>query len=304
MSEWTVGPYLTARFSPLPNLAFSAGTRFDMAVIDAKKKTTNIADDKSYTALVYEGSIVFNPLNDLKLYAKYSSLFRYPFVDELAQVSGYKDKFNAGLKPETGFNAEAGTSYKLGKILDINANFFFMDLEDEICYNNTTNANENLNKTRRLGTNAGLAFSPVSFVSLGAAYSFVDAVFMSGDNKNKYVPLVPAHKIYGNITIKLPFGLDFGPDLEYTSGAYYGEDYANEGEMLDSWFLLGARLRYVFKKEGRQLAVQINAKNLLNTHYASYGTAFFDEYVPVPVWKYTLYPADGRSINVSMQYRF
>ena len=304
ISEWTIGPYLTARFSPLSNLSLSAGVRFDTAIIDASKPRNHIDENKSYTAFVYEGGLVFNPLKELKLYAKYSSLFRYPFVDELAQVSGYMDKFNAKLKPETGFNAEAGVAYKPGKILDINANFFFMGLKDEISYNNDTNANENLDKTRRLGTNVGLNFTPADLLSFGVSYSFVDAVFTAGDNKDKHVPLVPAHKINGSLTVRLPFGLDFGPNCEYTSASYYGQDYANKADMLEQWFLLGASARYTLKKEGREFALQINAKNLLNTRYASYGTAFFDEYIPTPAWEYTLYPADGRSINISLQYRF
>jgi iron complex outermembrane receptor protein len=305
ISQWAVGPYLTARFSPLSNLAFSAGARFDTAFIDierlgAKYGIIDVIGTKTYTAFVYEGGIVFSPLSDLKLYTKYSSLFRYPFVDELAQVQGMYDKINDKLKPEEGFNFEIGAAYQLGKIFSINANFFFMELKDEIAVFTDPvtweTSNINLDKTRRFGTNVGATITPLNFLSLDVSYSFVHAFFVTGDNKDKNIPLVPAHKLYGELMVKLPFGLNFGPNIEYTSSAYYGEDYANEGDMMDSRILLGALVRYALNKENREFAVQISAKNLLNTSYASFGTYSWGSY--------TLYPADGRSINMSLQYRF
>jgi iron complex outermembrane receptor protein len=297
-SQWTVGPYLTARLSPLPNLSFTTGVRFDMAESGGQNTDSSIDEAKSFTAFVYEGGIVFNPTQDLKLYARYSSLFRYPFVDELAEILGYfpgSDQFNSGLKPERGFNAELGAAYRFGNILDINANFFFMALEDEIAFVNPRNVN--LDKTRRLGTNVGLNFMPVDFLSLGVSYSFVNAIFTAGPNRNNNVPLVPVHKIYGDLMISFPSGLELGPNFEFSSDSYFGGDNANSGDMIDSWFLFGARARYAITRENREFAFIVTGKNLLNRSYAPVG--FYDSFSG-----YALYPADGRSINVSVQYRF
>jgi iron complex outermembrane receptor protein len=302
IGELTVGPYSTARFSPLPMLSLSGGVRFDLALIDAQKREAGIDNNKSYSALVYEAGIVSNPLESLKLYAKYSSLFRYPFIDELAQVSGFSDKFNTDLKPEKGFNAEAGAAFHFGKIFDLSVNFFFMQIEDEIgvAFPDAANpfdaTNVNLNRTRRLGANAGLDITPKDFLLLSASYSFVNASFMNGENEGKNIPLVPSHKIFGQLTVNLPFGLNFGPDISFISASYHGEDYANEGETLEPVFLLGARARYTLKKESGELAIQISAKNLLNKSYASYGIYSWGSYY--------LYPADGRSVNFMLQYRF
>jgi iron complex outermembrane receptor protein len=302
ISEWILGSYLTSRFSPLPGLAFFAGLRFDMASIEAQKKGAGIDESKRYTAIAYEGGIVFNPFAELKLYAKYSSVFRYPFVDELAQVSGFSDKFNSDLKPETGFNAETGATWQVGKTLEIKANFFVMDLKDEIAVafldpsNPFDATNVNLNKTRRLGGNAGLVFSPFACLSVDASYSFINAVFLAGENKGKNVPLVPNHVIFAGFTVRLPGGFDFGPELEYTSSAYCGEDYANEGDKMESRFLLGAKARYALQWEGREIVFLASIKNLLGVSYASYGTYSYGSYY--------LYPADGRSLSFTLQYRF
>ncbi|GHV85752.1 TonB-dependent receptor [Spirochaetia bacterium] len=305
ISEWTIGPYVTARFSLLPNLYVSAGVRFDNAIISAKNRDGTADGNKTFTALVYDGGIVYNPLEELKLYAKYASLFRYPFVDELAEV--YSGKFNSNLKPEKGFNVEAGTAYRFGTMLDISANLFFMQLEDEIAYNNTTNANENMDKTQRLGTNVSISLMPITWLSIDTSYSFVSAIFAGGGNKDKSVPMVPEQKIYGSLMAYLPCGeakLGFGPDLEYVSACYYGQDFANKADTMDPYFLLGMRVRFVLDKNNKRLTLQITGKNLLDTRYAAYGTAYYNTYTSPAVWQYTLYPADGRSINVLLSYRF
>jgi outer membrane receptor protein involved in Fe transport len=301
ISQWTIGPYLTARFAPLPILSVSAGVRFDTALTTSKNDDHTADGDKTHNAFVYDAGIVITPLTDLKIYTKFATLFRYPFTDELVvQPSSLgSGSFNNNLEPEKGFNTEIGGAYRLGTMLDINANLFFMRLEDEIAYDNATSANKNLDKTQRLGTNVGLSFKPIDFVSLDASYTFVNAIFIDGVNKGKHIPLVPQHKVYGSVMAHLPFGLHFGPDVEYVSGSYYGQDYGNQAETMDGYFLLGARVRYVLDREQGRFALQITAKNLLDTKYAAYGTAS-----NWGGWNYTLYPADGRSINVSLQYRF
>ena len=297
ISEWTIGPYLTARLSPLENLSFSAGIRFDAAIVNAVNNDESIDESKKVSAIVYEGGIVFNPLKELKLYARYSSLFRYPFVDELAEFGFGFDSFNKDLEPEKGFNVEIGTAFKFGRVFDINANFFFMMMENEIAYNDSGH-NENLDKTSRLGTNIGFSFIPSEYISLYASYSFVNAEFISGDNKNKQVPLVPAHKIYWNVKAKLPFGLEFGPDFAFTSGVYFGGDYANQADKIDTWFLFGASASYCLKKESREATFRLTAKNLLGANYST--TGFYS------IWSnnYSVYPAEGRSIMVSLHYKF
>ena len=296
ISQWVIGPYVTARFSPLPNLSFSAGSRFDTATLKAETLSGNADGNKTYHAFVYDAGIAYNPLDMLKLYARYAALFRYPFTDEIVGV--YGTGFNTGLKPEKGFNAEAGVVWQLKDILNFTANFFYMQLEDEINVDPVTWINANLDKTRRLGTNVGLRFTPADFISFDGSYSWVHAVFTGGQFKDKRVPLVPMHTIYGSLMVHLPFGLSFGPNIEYASNRYYSGDFDNAADAMDGYFLWGARVRFVLDKNNQQLALEITAKNLLDTTYATFGTYAY--WLP----DYSYYPADGRSINVSVNYRF
>ncbi|MCL2130429.1 MAG: TonB-dependent receptor plug domain-containing protein, partial [Treponema sp.] len=62
LSQWTIGPYLTARFSPVSNFSLSAGARFDMAAIDAQNMDSTVDDNKFYSAFVYDAGMVYNPI--------------------------------------------------------------------------------------------------------------------------------------------------------------------------------------------------------------------------------------------------
>ncbi|MDR0474331.1 MAG: TonB-dependent receptor [Treponema sp.] len=290
ISEWTIGPYIMTRFSPLSNLSFSVGIRFDTAIIKADNPTSKDGGEKTYHAFVYDAGIVYNPLDELKIYARYAALFRYPFVDEL--VSVMTGSITPDLKPEKGFNAEIGSSVHWEKFINLSVNFFFMQLEDEIAFNMGSYLNENLDKTWHWGANISLNLTPADWVSFDASYSLVNAVFSDGDNKDKRIPLVPMHKIYASLMFHLPFGLSFGPDIEYASDRYYSGDNPNAYDPIDSYFLLGARVRHVLDIKEHHFAFQVTAKNLLSTQYVTFG---FPGYV---------YPEDGLSINVSMNYRF
>jgi iron complex outermembrane receptor protein len=298
-TEFSLGPYLTARFDPLENLTVTAGGRFDAAFVSAKKSASASAsaEDKSknWNAFVYDAGISFRPIDGLKVYAAYGTLFRYPFTDELASYYGTTlDYFNPDLKPEKGFNVEGGAGWIFRDIVAVNGNVYYTQLEDEIAY---TTHNVNLDKTRRIGTNIGLTLSPLRYLELSGAYSFVDAIFIDGTNEDKHIPLVPAHTVYGTLTGKLPFGLQLGPTVEYRSESYQGGDNANSLEKIDDYVLFGAFLRYTLDTENRTLSVQLVARNLLNTGYSQ--NVFNDGYSPS-----TYYPGDGRSITASVSYRF
>lgn len=300
ITAWTAGPYLTARFSPLSNLSVSAGARYDTAVFNADTNNGLADGDKTYSAFVYDGGIVFNPLENAKLYAKYAALFRYPFTDELAQSNGYgSDVFNKDLRPEKGFNAEAGASYRLGNMLDISADVFFMRLEDEIAPN-ASYMNVNMDPTRRLGTNISLGFRPFEWLALDASYSFVSAVFDGGVNDGKKIPLVPEHTLFASLAFTLgtgkagPGALSFGPDCEFSSGRYSGGDNANSNDTdkTGNIFLAGAKIRYTLDTASGKFALQVTGRNLADIRYTK--NVFYGAY----------YPENGRSVMVSASCQF
>jgi iron complex outermembrane receptor protein len=313
VSEFILGPYISVRFDPLSNLTFTAGTRFDSIFITAEKASSLYYDSwtstfetapamdetKTYTAFVYDAGISFRPIEPLKIYAKYATLFRYPFTDELASFYGTTmDSFNEDLDPEKGFTIEGGITLNLGNLINVNGNLYYFMLKDELYLNPITGANENMEgKTRRIGSNINVEAQPVSFLKLNFAYSWVNTRITDGLYKGRHIPLVPSHTFYGSLTGILPFGLSFGPTVEYRSKSYQGGDLANDQEQLEFYVLYGAFLRYAFEAGKKSFAIQVNADNLLDTRYTN--NVFYDGYGTS-----AYYPGTGRTITVSALYRF
>lgn len=292
VSELSAGPYLSAKADLARNLSLSAGARYDTALISAVNKDKSVDASILHAAFVYDAGLSYRPLDGLKLYASYGTLFRYPFTDEQAETSGYgADQFNANLKPETGFNAEAGIGISIGSHLALNGNVYYMQLADEIAVNSSYH-NENLDQTRRIGTSVGLTASPVEPVRIDASYSFVDAVFTAGTNEGKHIPLVPAHSVSATATFLLPAGFSLAPTVTYKSEAWQGGDYANAQVKVDSYLIYGAQARLDLQSDGRGLALEVSVRNLMDTHYAP--MVYYGAY----------YPADGRSVSVSVDYRY
>ena len=111
------------------------------------------------------------------------------------------------------------------------------------------------------------------------------------------------HTLSASLVGHLPFGLSFGPTALYRSGFYAFYDEANNLDPIDGYFILGLKARYVMSiKNGGELALMVTAHNLLDTKYVTLA------YGPT-AWSgtETTYFIDsnmGRSVNVSLQYRF
>jgi iron complex outermembrane receptor protein len=296
IDEINAAPYMAAKIDVLPVLFLSGGIRYDAVFFDVATDPETVSDSKDYDALVWDAGIVFKPFANLKIYAKTGSLFRYPFTDEFASIYGTQyDTFNADLKPEKGFNAEAGITYQLSKILEANANFYYLTLDDELYLDENGSNTNKKDETRRLGANLGVKSQPVSFLELEAGADWVNAVILDDDEHE--IPLVPAFTMYAALTGKFPFGLRIGPSFEYRGPSYRGGDLANSQEKIDGYFLLGISARYVLDKGARRFALQCDIKNLLDTSYAP--GVYWNSYSGS-----AYYPGDGRSVNVSLQYRF
>jgi outer membrane receptor for ferrienterochelin and colicin len=163
----------------------------------------------------------------------------------------------------------------------------------------------NMDPIERMGTNIGLNVTPVKYVELDAAYGFVNAIFIEGPYKDKSVPLVPRHTLSASVMAHLPFGLSFGPNVAYKSEFYPGLDYANSEEAVDSAFIWGLAARYARDGYNGELAIVITAHNLLDTKYTSF--AYYYDYSDYGIPAFTGYYVDnnmGRSVNISLQYRF
>jgi iron complex outermembrane receptor protein len=315
-SEFTLGPWVLVNFEPLSFLSVNAGIRYDTAFLNGHMDewsgsvsgypVSYTSGDESiqWDALVYEAGIAVNPLNFLKVYAKYGTQFKYPYPDEILTtpaLPGGTISLNTGLKPEKGWTAEGGIGLNMKDIAKLDANCYYLRIDNEIFIDVSSLTSVNLDPINRLGTNIGLELTPVKYASLDLNYSFVNAEFSEGTYEGKVVPLVSKHTLSAALMLHAPaLGLSLGPDVLYKSEMYAGYDYTNEQPGIDPGLIWGLKARYAPKKFDGNLALLLTVHNLADTKYAALA-------VYAPYLGYTTYYVDnnmGRSVNLSVQYRF
>ena len=330
MSEFTLGPWILASFEPLSILTVNAGLRYDMAFVkthlDAWSGTTwdsntntmvpvsYAAGDEStdWNAFVYEAGVTVNPFDFLKVYAKYGTQFRYPYLNDLIVmpfIQGDTISLNTSLKPEKGWTVEGGIGLNVKGIVKFDANMYYLRIDNEILTILTplqTMDTLNLDPINRIGTNIGLTLTPIKYAELDVDYGFVNAEFSEGVFEGKFVPLVAAHTLSASLMLNLPFGLSLGPNALYKSEMYQGLDNANAQEPVDPSLVWGLQARYVIHRFKGELAIMLAVHNLADTKYASMvqNMPAFPAYGIAGGPTYFVDSNMGRSVNLSAQYSF
>ena len=269
MSEFTIDPWVPVNFEPLPLLSLNAGLRYDAAFVKTHVDAwsgigldpmTGLPAPMSYTAedestqwdaFVYEAGLTVNPFDFLKIYAKYGTQFRYPYLDDLVVLPMYAGAavgLNTGLEPEKGWTAEGGIGVNIKGIARFDANLYYQRIDNEITavLAGMMYSTMNLDPIARLGTNIGLKLTPFkNYVELDLDYGFVNSEFSEGAHEGKFVPLAAQHTLSGSLMLYLPFGLSLGPNVLYKSEMYQGFDNANALPTVDPSFIWGASVRYM-----------------------------------------------------------
>lgn len=283
LSDLMLGDKLTLRF----------GGRLEQARYEADVQSPDagvlVDDGTTHRASALEAGLRYLASENFRAFARASTLYRYPFVDEQVSYFGYgADGLYDALDPEKGFSLEAGFDGRLNNSLSWEINAYRINMEDEISYNPVTAANENMDRTRRHGIESSLSWKHDSLGSLTLTYDYTRARMNGGEFDGRAVPLVPEQRFGVNCEIGLPAGLSILARLMVVDRQYLGGDYGNLRPTLDGYTTLDLGLRY---QSGALPGLEIFAglDNALDQSYADTGYAGFsqDAYYPAPgrTWK-------------------
>ncbi|MBR2983809.1 MAG: TonB-dependent receptor, partial [Kiritimatiellae bacterium] len=132
--------------------------------------------------------------------------------------------------------------------------------------------------------------------SAGILYSFTEARFAKGENKDNLVPLVPRQQARMFAEVYLHDTLAVNGGYRFVGEQRYGGDFAGRGGMMPHYgvFDIGMRLMPAWKRlDGFTFAFTVD--NLFDRRYCDYGEYFDPWYV---------YPAAGRSFIFTVRYEF
>jgi len=278
--------YVRDEFSVLKNLILSGGYRYEQTSISFKSADMK----KTYDAEAYEAGLTWLWGNKSKTFAKYATVYRIPFLDEVASINGFGgDPFNANLEKEKGISMESGIEFYPLNNLKIGLTIFRIDMEDEISWFATglyTGYNKNQDKTRHDGIEFSISYLWPKYLKLHGNYTYHKATYENGVNNKKEIPLVPNNMAGAGAEIYLPYNLTLRPEINYVGDAYLSGDDNNKIEKLEAYTLLNLYIHYKQSLGKFGLTAFLGVDNIANVKYCSsgfyYGDAYDKYYYPMP----------------------
>ncbi|MBK7497404.1 MAG: TonB-dependent receptor [Candidatus Omnitrophica bacterium] len=192
----TLGLYLRDEFNIMKELILTAGYRTERAKIrghetDSATGAALIPEtQKVHHGDAYELGLTCLIQEKSKIFARYATVYRLPFLDEQASYFGYLgwDTFLLHLEKERGKSYEAGAQFVVCDNLKVGAPLCRINREEDIAFNLATWQNENLDKTRHDGIELSMAWQWQKYLRFLANYTCQDATFRDGPNDGKKIP--------------------------------------------------------------------------------------------------------------------
>ncbi|MFZ4397032.1 MAG: TonB-dependent receptor family protein [Kiritimatiellia bacterium] len=300
------GLYAQDEFWLSQQVSLTLGARGELCRYSSDVITNIVVGTSSSSARVdrqsaLDAALLYRPADQVKLYARASTLYRDPFVDEMTLVDQSFSPtnglpMNTSIKPETGRQLELGATVTVAKEWTADLSAYRLDMQDEIAWESVDiyghGFNSNLIQTRRYGVDASLTWKRPDVGLASLIYNYVDATFPRGLNEGCQVPLVPANVLTLRGELDLPFDLTALAAFHAVSGQYTGGDDANVYAKLPGYSTFDFGLRYHPQQApGFDLLVGVD-------------NAFDQKYANSAIYGYCYYPAPGRTWKVTAMYRF
>jgi iron complex outermembrane recepter protein len=313
----SLGYYIRDEFSILKDIILSVGYRSEQTDIsgsntDFSASSNSFTDTKnSYNAEAYEAGLTWLWGNKSKTFAKYATVYRIPFLDEIASFNGYNTGilFNSKLDKEKGKSTEVGTEFYPLNNLKIGLTIYRMDMEDEIQWVSNglfEGENKNAGKTRHDGAEVSFSYLWEKYARLYGNFTYHKATYEEPvpgyQNNKKELWLVPNRMANIGVEIYLPYNLMLRPEVNYVGNCFLSQDYNNTGEKLDSYTIVNLYLSYKPSYGKKHMTAFFGAENIGDVNYASFGSYNVPAYgAGAPN---TYYPMPERTFKTGISFEF
>ena len=301
----SVGYYINDEFNLRDDLIVSAGARIEKAKIKGKETNpaTNIKsfdEEKTHRGEAVTVGLTYLIEKNSKIFAKFTRLYRYPFIDEQASYQGWGNAFNEELEAEEGKSYEIGTEFYPKENLRLAITLFRIDMEKEIAWNNATSRNENLDETRHQGLEFNGTYKVGKKANIYGNYTYQDATFTKGIFNDNDIPLVPNHKALLGLELFFPHGFSLVSEFRFTGECYLGDDKNNNGEKLEDYSLVDIFLRYRPTHYKYKPLFFVGVENLFDKEYSTLG---YEDWLEDKTFN-TYYPSPGRMFKAGLSLIF
>lgn len=300
INKVTTAGYFQDELVLLKNLILVGGFRYEQAKYDFDYHDnagwypdvdTKIRPNQK----AYNGGLVFNYAESSSIFFNTNQSFRFPATDEYFTWGS----LNTTLKPQTSKNYELGARHRFDDRFKLDLTVFYMKIKNELYYNPVggpfaLGANENYDKTKHKGVEAGFELKLFKNIEFFTNYSYTDSRFISGDYDDKRVPMVPYNKGTIGLKIALPKQISLTMLGNYIGSRYFINDQANSFSKLNGYMTADLRAAYSFKDFN--LIAGIN--NIFDKKYSQYGVCNNNTGAK------NYYPSPERNFSLELDYKF
>jgi len=284
-----IGPFLHDEINLIDSLRLIAGVRYDQVNFDFDdKKTTTNSKTEKMSKVTPRCGLVYMYQKDSSLYANYAQAFRVPTIGQMFTYGSA----NPDLQPEEATNYEIGLRHRFNESLKANISLYWMELDNEIWFDEDAKKYQNYGKTSHKGIETSLDLRIVKWLSGFANYTYSRAKNESGNDSGKYLANIPIHKASSGLHFATEFGLSWDLAVTYVGSSYI--DSTNDNK-LSSYTTADTKVSYEYKAMKIFLAID----NLFDKEYNCYG------YVSgtTTATKY-FNPAAGRTFTGGIEMKF
>ncbi|MGA1824967.1 MAG: TonB-dependent receptor [bacterium] len=273
VKDW--GFFFLNQWSLAHDLTLHGGYRYNRHDVDFLEYQFGNEDESihpHWTHHVYDVGILYDPLPATTFFASYSTSFRCPNVDELAERA-------EDLSPQKGSHMECGIRQKVGDRAELSGTLFRITIKDEIYYAEDPDTSEQINRnyddtTVRYGIETDFKVYPTDFLSLWGNFSYTQAQF---EGEDTYVPLVPKTKATVGGEWHIIPSLSLSVTGTHVGARFDGNDISNTMyDKLKAYTVVDAKL--IHRRERYKVYAGIN--NIFNKKYVT--SAYSGECYPMP----------------------
>jgi iron complex outermembrane receptor protein len=263
ITQRSVGLYFLDEFSILEKLILSFGFRYQWVTYDIFQENPYLKDDVTDWAPAWNVGLTYLFGEKSSAFFSIRRSFRFPTTDELILVYPVP-KVNPAIKPQTGYDYEAGIRYAFTDKIEANLTLFWIDTYNEFFFNPVTFINENYPKTQRRGVEIGGKATPFSWLSIWANYSYIQPILKGRLFSGNQIPGVPTNKGAIGASVGPWKGFLFSMNAAFVGSQYMISDWANQVEKQRAYYSLNSRLSYTWKGLNAFFAVN----NITNQKYS------------------------------------
>jgi iron complex outermembrane recepter protein len=227
-----LGPFAQVQWSPNEHLLISTGVRYDWVRFDLDDRYTGdgFDDSSARTMSALSGNAGASWTFDTRFipYVNVSTAFETPTTTELVNQPDGSGGFNPELGPQRAVNYELGARGHATEGISYSVAVFLGRVTDAIVQQSEVGGRaffRNAGKTHNDGAEVGLTVSPLSALTLSAAYTYARYRFSGDSLDGNRLPGVPEHFWRLGVRTALPAG--FYADADHTISTSVAADDAN-----------------------------------------------------------------------------